>query len=95
MKEDFWKLPVEEEMNSILKNQTWDLAPSLVNCKPMGLKWVFKVKKNSKREVMRQKASLVVKGYSLKYGIDYDEVFAPMPCFEFICMIIPISAQTN
>ena len=43
-------------MNSILKNQTWDLVPSLVNCKPMGLKWAFKVKKNSKREVMRQKS---------------------------------------
>jgi Reverse transcriptase (RNA-dependent DNA polymerase) len=39
---------------------------------------VFTVKHNSKEKVDRFKARLVAKGYTQTYGIDYEEIFAPV-----------------
>jgi hypothetical protein len=52
-----------EEMDSIESNQTWRLVPLLPGHRPIGLKWVYKVKKNAASEVIKHKARLVAKGY--------------------------------
>eukprot|EP00731_Ephydatia_muelleri_P022268 Em0014g859a len=46
--------------------------------KPLTNKVVFKAKYNADGTIAKRKARLVVKGYSQKKGIDYDEVFAPV-----------------
>ena len=48
------------------------------SCKPIGVKWVYKLKKNPLGDFVKHKASLVVKGYHQRYMIDYDEVFVPI-----------------
>ena len=67
---------MQEEMLAIDRSNTWELESPPTNCKPIGLKWIFKLKKNPKGEIIRHKARLVVKGYSQRKGIDYEEVFA-------------------
>ena len=57
---------MEEEMESIDKNLTWVLVKPPVNCRPIGVKWIYKVKRNSTGEITRHKARLVAKGYSKK-----------------------------
>jgi hypothetical protein len=42
----------------------------------IGLKWVFKVKRDEHGAVANHKARLVVKGYVQRHNIDYDEMFA-------------------
>ncbi|MCO5579285.1 hypothetical protein L7F22_033139 [Adiantum nelumboides] len=46
--------------------------------KPIGCRWVYKVKHDSDGSVSRYKARLVAKGYAHTYGIDYEETFAPV-----------------
>ena len=48
---------------------------------------------SAKGEILRHKARLVVKGYSQRHGIDFDEVFAPVVRFESIRVLIFIAAQ--
>ena len=92
-REEVWKRTMKDEMEAIDRNHTWELVVPPPNCKPIGLKWLFKVKKSAKGEILRYKARLVVKGYSQRHGIDFDEVFAPVVRFESIRVLIAMAAQ--
>ena len=63
------------------------------SCKPICVKWVYKLKKNLFGEVVKHKARLVMKGYRQRYKNDYDKVFAPIAHFESICILIALEAQ--
>ena len=84
---------MEEEIASIEKGDTWKLVNAPKSCKPIGVKWVFKLKKNPLGEVVKHKARLVVKGYCQRYMIVYDNVYALVACFESICILIALAAQ--
>ena len=62
IKEEVWKKnTMEEEIQATTENKTWEVNKPLANYKPPGLKWVYKVKKNSRGEISRYNARLVVK----------------------------------
>jgi len=61
-----WIVAMDLEMQSIEKNRTWELVKLPAGKKPIGLKWVFKLKKNSEGEVVKHKVKLVAKGYVQK-----------------------------
>ena len=82
---------MEEEITSIEKNDTWKLVKAPKSCKPIGVKWVYKLKKNPLGEIVKHKTRLVVKGYRQRYGIDYDEVFAHVA--RQICILISLTGQ--
>ncbi|CAA7034524.1 unnamed protein product [Microthlaspi erraticum] len=63
----------EDEISSIEKNNTWDLVELPYGAKPIGLKWVFKLKRNSDGSINKHKSRLVAKGYVQRYGIDFEE----------------------
>jgi len=67
-----WTEAMNKEIQSIEKNKTWKLCQLPVGHKPIGLKWVYKLKKNLDGEVVKHKARLVAKGYVQKKGIDFD-----------------------
>ena len=56
LREKVWKAAMEEEFNQIQKNSTWSLVRPLASCKPIGLKWVFKVKEDSLVQLTKHKA---------------------------------------
>ena len=57
-----WIDVMNEEMKSINNN---DVAKVV---KPIGCKWIFKTKRDSKGDVERYKACLVAKGFTQKEG---------------------------
>jgi len=84
---------MEEEIKSIGKNDTWELTTIPKGHEAIGVKWVYKTKKNASGEVERYKARLVVKGYKQKHGVDYDEVYAPVARMDTIRLLISLAAQ--
>ena len=69
---------MNEEIKFMKDNDIWDLVPLPERAKPIGCKWIFKIKikRDSKGNVERFKACLVVKGFTHKEGIDYKETFS-------------------
>jgi hypothetical protein len=59
-----WRKAMIEEMDSIAKNGTWSLIDLPPGRKSIGVKWVFKVKRDEHGAVSKHKARLVVKGYA-------------------------------
>lgn len=65
-----WIAAMSEEIESLHKNQTWELVKRPKRQKLVGCKWVFKKKKATPEvEMARYKARLVAKGFSQREGI--------------------------
>ena len=90
-----WKSATDDEYNSLMENQTWELVDLPRGKNLIGSKWVFKVKHGSDGEVDRFKARLVAQGYTQEPGIDYKEVFAPVARYNSIRSILAIANQLD
>nr|CAH66624.1 OSIGBa0115A19.5 [Oryza sativa] len=88
-----WRQAMQEELKSIEDNQTWSFAELPVGHKAIGLKWVYKVKKDPSGVVVKHKARLVAKGYVQQQGIDFEEVFAPVARMETVRLLIAVAAN--
>ena len=51
-----WKMAMKEEMDSLEKNEIWDLVELPKDRKVVGCKWVFKLKKSVDDKIERYKA---------------------------------------
>ena len=58
-----WKDAMDVEMESIVDNGTWELAQLPDGHMTIGLKWVYRVKRDPAGNVVKHKARLVAKGY--------------------------------
>ncbi|KAD4584618.1 hypothetical protein E3N88_22219 [Mikania micrantha] len=88
-----WEEAMRSEIASIERNNTWKLTNLPAGHRPIGLKWVFKIKRDSKDQITRHKARLVAKGYVQQHGVDYEEVFAPVARLETVRLVLALSAQ--
>jgi hypothetical protein len=88
-----WNAAMEEELESIRDNNTWVLAELPRGQHAIGLKWVYKVKRDEKGAIVKYKARLVAKGYVQRPGIDYEEAFAPVARLESVRLLLAIAAH--
>lgn len=86
---------MDNEIEAIERNNTWELITLPTGVKAIGVKWVYKTKLNEKGEVEKHKARLVAKGYSKKYGLDYKEVFAPVARWDTIRLILVLAVRNR
>ena len=90
-----WKEAADEEYKPLMENETWDLVELPSGRKPIGCRWVFKVKHGSDGKVEWSKGCLVAKGYAQKYGIDYEETFSPVVRFSSIRALLAFVVEND
>ena len=90
-----WKAAIEEEVNSLLANQTWTLVKHPEGRNIIGCKWVFKVKPGYAGVPERYKARLVAKGFTQCYGTDYNETFSPVLKYNSLRTILAIAVHRD
>lgn len=90
-----WLDAIREELDSIEQNQTWTLVDLPIGKRAIGSKWVFKTKTDVNGIVIRRKARLVAQGFSQKYGVDYDEVFAPVVRSTTLRLLLSVAGAKN
>jgi hypothetical protein len=81
LRDSDWVLAMQEELNNFTRNEVWHLVPR-PNQNVVGTKWVFRNKQDEHGVVTRNKARLMVKGYSQVKGLDFGETYAPIARLE-------------
>jgi hypothetical protein len=90
-----WKNAMNEEYESIMKSETWELTKLPGNKVLIGCKWLYKTKFNVDGSVDKYKARIVANGYSQKEGIDYEDTFSHVAKLNTIRVMISLATQHN
>uniref|UniRef100_A0A6N2NJZ1 CCHC-type domain-containing protein n=1 Tax=Salix viminalis TaxID=40686 RepID=A0A6N2NJZ1_SALVM len=75
-----WQQAMQEEIQALQENHTWDLMTCPPGVKPIGCKWVYSVKFRS--DAPRP-----------EYGIDYEETFAPVAKMTTVRTILALATS--
>jgi hypothetical protein len=84
---------MQEELQALQDNHTWDHVSYPPAVKPIGCKWVYSIKLRFDGTLDRYKARLVALGNRQEYGVDYEETFAPVAKMTTMRIIIAIAAS--
>jgi hypothetical protein len=69
---------MEEEYAALLANQTWELVPRPHGGNVVTGKWIWTHKRRADGTLDRYKARWVLRGFTQRPGVDYDETFSPV-----------------
>lgn len=73
-------------------NNTWVVTDLPKGKKAIGCKWVFKVKLKKDGTLERYTARLVAKGFTQKFGLDYEETFSHVVKMATIRCLLALAA---
>ncbi|GIZ45743.1 hypothetical protein CKM354_000889600 [Cercospora kikuchii] len=72
-----WEDAVQKELTALGSNNTWKEVVPPKGANLVTSKWVFDVKRSISGAIEKFKARLVARGFSQKFGVDFQETFAP------------------
>ena len=90
-----WLEAMKSEMKSLEEHNTWKLVSMPPGKRAVGCKWVFRIKRDPRGEIIKFKVRLVAKGFTRQPGIDYNETFALVARKESINTVLAIAAAED
>ncbi|KAJ4710294.1 Retrovirus-related Pol polyprotein from transposon TNT 1-94 [Melia azedarach] len=91
-----WLAAMGDEMESLHKNQTWELTKRPRDRKIVTCKWVYKKKEGETSvEGIKYKARVVARGFTQREGVDYNEIFSPVVRHTSIRVLLAIVAHKD
>ncbi|GJX75466.1 retrovirus-related pol polyprotein from transposon TNT 1-94 [Tanacetum coccineum] len=90
-----WIKAIQEELNEFERLEVWKLVPRLDKVMVITLKWIYKVKLDKLRGILKNKARLVARGYLQEEGIDFEESFAPVARLDAIRFFLAFATHMN
>nr|KAJ0199050.1 hypothetical protein LSAT_V11C600338430 [Lactuca sativa] len=91
----FWKEAIQDEIDSIMHNNTWVLSDLPPGCKALGCKLTLKRKMKVDGTIDKYKARLVIQGFRQKEGIDFFDTYAPVTRISTIRLLLALGAIHN
>ena len=86
---------MREEIDALLKNETWDLVRKPAGFQPVSCKWVYRLKRKSDGSIDRFKDRLVARGFSQHQGLDYEETFSRVAKMAIVRTLISLAVKMN
>lgn len=90
-----WMYAVQEEVSALEENDTWEVVDLPQEKRAISCRWIFKIKSDSKGEIERYKARLVIRGNEQKQGFDYEETYAPVARLTTFRTLLAIINERN
>ncbi|CAI7890077.1 unnamed protein product [Closterium sp. NIES-53] len=86
---------MDEKIHSLIGMGTWELVERLRGVNIMKNWWVLMTKYRIDDTVEREKARLVVKGFTQVYNADYDKTYSPVSSYVTLRIFLSIVAVLN
>jgi len=90
-----WIEVMQDEMKALHDNKTFELMKLPKGKRALENKWVFRMKQEQHNRQPRFKATLVVKGYNQRKGINFDEIFSPAVKITSIHIVLGLAASLD
>ncbi|GKD55176.1 retrovirus-related pol polyprotein from transposon TNT 1-94, partial [Tanacetum coccineum] len=90
-----WIEAMQEDLNEFERLKVWELVPHPDKVMVITLKWIYKVKLDEFRGILKNKARLVARGYRQEEGINFEESFAPVARLDAIRIFLAFVAHMN
>ena len=90
-----WAASIASEIKSLFDNDTFEIQPREHWMRPIGLKYVFKIKYAMDGSISRFKTRITALGNLQRQGIDFTEVFAPVSKYSTIRALLAFATHND
>ena len=90
-----WEAAIKEELRSLEVFSTFEVVDLPPGKRPVGCKYVFKIKYKPDGSIDKYKVRLVAQGFLQQEGIDCNEIFAPVVDSTSMSLLLAIANQEN